>query len=483
MVLRPSLLLRPSLALRPLLAAAMVLVACDDARLIPSSARDSGASSDSDASPALDANLSDGGGDADLGAEPSPDASASDATIEAGDAEPRAADGGAGACTSLPADRASLVYALNASGSGRSIAWDGRGYGVTWSALESSMPVRYGTSFARLSPSGDLVPASAHRVFAGNEHEGPSALAVGQGGFGVAMIRGSASGMTVANRVWFARLDPDGALVPGTARLLSGEHPPHHSVAIAWSPTLRIWAVAWQGTVPLGGGLVEHHTYLSRIAEDGSVLMPEATQLDALVSTNSPGEAPSLVWTGDRFAIALAEFNMVGAARVVVVEIDPLTAAITRRIVIDSVDRPHRATLATDGEIYGVAWMGIVSSDPNHNTMHFRAASVGGDAIGSTRTIGDPALRAGEPSVVFAGSTFRLYFHSDNATTGDTWRAQLDRAGTIIGTPGPVTRGTPPFSTVPLAATDGCNDAVLWTAVQNVSPQTAEIRAAVLRVP
>jgi len=335
--------------------------------------------------------------------------------------------------------------------------------------------------FALADRDGDVLPGSVHRIFDTPEDCVSGVLAVGDGELGLAFIRGSADGLTVNNRAWFARLDRDGVPIAGSAMRLSDERSPHHGVAIAWSPVRSEWAIAWGGTVPIGGGYVNHHAYLSRVDASGAILAPNAVQFDALTSTVSPGDAPSLVWATDRWAIALAEYVEVGNTRVVVAEIDPVSAAVSRRIVIDDEGaRPHRVAMASDGTMYGVAWTEIVSFPPPENAMHFRRADVGGDVLGEDLVLGEAALTSGEASLVFDGATFRLVFSEGTGSTGSVWSARIARDGTVLGTPGTLFAGTPPYSAFPLLATDGCSDAVAWTAILPTSPQRAEARLQVV---
>lgn len=384
-------------------------------------------------------------------------------------------DGGEAPCAG--ADRATTIHDFGASGTVTSIVWDGTRYAIVWHALTSSDPILFSMFFALADRDGDVIPGSVHRIFETPETQSAGVLAVGDGELGLAFIRGSADGHTANHRAWFARLDRDGVPIAGSAIQLSDERSPHHNVAIAWSPVRREWAIAWGGTVPIGGGYVNHHAYLSRVDAIGEILAPNAVQLDALTSTVSPGDAPSLVWAADRWAIALAEYVEVGNTRVVVAEIDPESAEVSRRIVIDDEDaRPSRVAMASDGTMYGVAWTEIVSFPPPQNAMHFRRAEVGGEALGEKLVLGEPALTSGEASLVFDGATFRLVFYEGTGSTGSVWSARIARDGTVLGTPGTLLAATPPYSAFPLIATDGCNDAVAWTAIFPTSPQRAEAR-------
>ncbi len=100
---------------------------------------------------------------------------------------------------------------------------------------------------------------------------------------------------------------------------------------------------------------------------------------------------------------------------------------------------------------------------------------MGGDALGGAVALAD-GRDAGEPSVLFDGDTFRVAFSRNGAATGGVWRARFSRDGAVVGTPGPRFAGTPPYSAFPLLATDGCNDAIGWTAVTDGAQQTAVMR-------
>ena len=378
-------------------------------------------------------------------------------------------------CSALTGERNTVLHAIGASGNLTSIVWNGADYAFTWAALESSSPVLFGLDFGRADRDGELVPGSVHRIFAADRHETRGALAVGGDGYGLAYLDVPSDGLTVGMRAHFARLDRDGVLVPGSDRLLSAEHPPHQAVAITYSAPLRQWAVAWQGQVALGGGNVETHAYLSRIDASGTVLQPNAAQLDSQRSTTEPYLAPSLVWARDRYAIALTEYVQIPNARVVIAEIDPATATVARRIVLRDGGRPLRVALATDGTMYGAAWMQLGLGTPAENAVWFRRAAVGGDALGTAVALSD-GRNAGEPGVLFDGDTFRVAFYRGEANVGGVWRARFSRDGAALGTPGQRFATTPPYSAFPLLASDGCNDATGWTAITGASPQAATLR-------
>ncbi len=375
-------------------------------------------------------------------------------------------------CATLGGDRSATPYELGA-GTLTSLVWNGADYAFTWVVLESSSPVLFGLYFGRADREGAPVPGSVHRVFGPDRHQTRGALAVGGGGYGLAYLDLPPDGLTVGIRARFARLDAGGALVPGSDRALSERHAHHAAVAIAYSPPLRQWAVAWQGHVPLGGGAVETHAYLTRVGASCGVLAPDAVRLDALRSTTDPDLAPSLVWARDRYAIALAEYVEVPNTRVSIAEVDPASAAVTRRIVLREGGRPARAALATDGSMYGAAWMQLGLDGPAANAVWFRRAAVGGDALGEAAALA-PGRASGEPGVLFDGDTFRVAYDVDGAD-GGLWRARFSRDGVLVGTPGRRYGGAP-NPTFPLSASDGCNDAIGWTAVMGDAPPTASVR-------
>lgn len=379
--------------------------------------------------------------------------------------------GPAVSCVALTGDRSALA----APGNLTSIVWNGRDYAFTWSVLESSSPVLFGLYFGRVDREGAPVPGSGHRVFTADQHQTTGALAVGDGGYGLAYVAQPPDGLTVGMRVRFTRLDLDGRLLAGSDRALSGLHTPQSKAAIAYSAPLRQWAVAWYGYEGFGGGDTSMHAYLTRIDATCEILQPNAVLLDALRSTTESEVAPSLVWARDRYAIAMTEYVAIPDARVSIAEIDPRTAAVTRRIVLREGGRPTRAALATDGTMYGVAWMQLGLDGPANNAVWFRRATVGGDALGAAVALGE-GVSAGEPSVLFDGDTFRVAFNRNNEREGGVWRARFSRDGAVVGTPGQRVAGTPPFSAFPLLASDGCNDAIGWTAVSGSVPQSSSVR-------
>lgn len=383
-----------------------------------------------------------------------------------------ATDAGVPGCSLLSEDRGSIVADLGAAGGLLAIVWDGSSYALVWSELESTSPVLAGLYFGRVEPDGDVLPGSVHRILPADQYQLDAALAVGDGELGLAYLTLPSDGLTAGSRAHFVRLDRDGNPIPGSDLALSDEHAPHEALAIAYAPPLRQWAIAWQGTVPLGGGYVHSHVYLSRVDEAGAVIEPNAVQLDAEVTVDSPDKAPSFVWTGDRYAIVLAEYVDIPDTRVSIAEIDPASAAVTRRIVLHEGGRPVRAVLATDGTRYGAAWMQIGWDALDVQEVRFRTAIVGGDALGTEVLLAD-GEGSGEPSILFDGTTFRLAFYHGDADTGGVWYARFDRDGAMLGTAAERFTTTPPFSAFPLIASDGCNDVIGWTAVTNGPPESA----------
>ncbi len=433
----------------------------------------------------------DGGLQADVASAPPTDVGVTDSLVMAippedvvraqGDAGGATVDAGSSdagtvlACSAFSGERNTTLYALGAAGNLTSIVWNGTDYAFTWNVLESSSPVLFGLYFGRADRDGELVPGSFHRIFAADRHETQGALAVGGDGGGLAYLDLPRDGLTVGMRAYFARLDRNGVLIAGSERRLSAEHPPHQAVAITYSAPLRQWAVAWQGQVALGGGNVETHAYLSRIDASGAILQPNAVQLDSLRSTTEPYLAPSLVWARDRYAIALTEYVQIPNARVVIAEVDPTAATVTRRIVVREGGRPLRVALATDGTMYGAAWMQLGLDTPTANAVWFRRAAVGGDALGTAVELSG-GRESGEPAVLFDGDTFRVAFYRRDADGGSVWRARFARDGSVVGTPGQRFSTGTPFSAFPLLASDGCNEAIGWTATSGVSPQTTVVR-------
>lgn len=378
-------------------------------------------------------------------------------------------------CSALPDDRSDVLHSLGAGGNLTSLVWNGVDYAFTWAALESSSPVLFGLYFGRADRGGALMPGSTHRILPTGRYATRGALAVSGGGYGFAFIALPPDGLTVGMRAHFARLDGAGVLIPGSERALSAQHTPHLAITIAYSAPRREWAVAWQGQDALVRGGVEHHAYLTRINASCGILRPDATLLDGLRSTTDPYLAPNLVWARDRYAIGLTEYVDIPNARVAIAEIDPTTAAVTRRIILHEGGRPLRVSLATDGTMYGAAWMQLGLDTPSAHAVWFRRATVGGDALGSSVVLGN-GRESGEPGVLFDGETFRVGFAHLDANASNVWWTRFTRDGAAVGVPGPRFEGTTPFSPFPLLASDGCNDAVGWTEITGTLQQSAIVR-------
>ncbi|MCB9594043.1 MAG: hypothetical protein H6719_15020 [Sandaracinaceae bacterium] len=410
------------------------------------------------------------------------DAGATDAgALDAGAMDAGAMDAGPpGACAALAADTTHLLHDADTSASLGSVVWDGAGYAVVWAQLTSRDPVIFALYFGRADREGNPVPGSVRRLFEDAELQVGGALALGDGELGLAYTRGATTGLTVSNRTWFARLALDGTPLDGTGVRLSDDHWPQHGHDVAWSPTLRQWAVAWEGTDPPGGGIVSHHVYATRVDAAGAVIDATPNRLDALTSTVFHGSS-ALVWTGDRFAIGLAEYASVSSTRVVVVELDPATGAAARTIVVAApTRRPSKVSLATDGATYGVVWNDI---EPT-STASFRLAAVGGDPIGDAIAVGG-AAGVSSPTVTTSGGTYRVAFHEGDGSTAAVWWMRIGDDGVVLDAARLVATGTPPYSSFPDMATDGCNDAIGWVGIGSLPTggQDTEIHLDVIAGP
>ena len=382
-----------------------------------------------------------------------PDASPGDAAVDA----PLA-------CTTLGGDRGGTLHDPAVAATGESIVWDGARYDVPWSQLESSSPVLFGLYLGFAAPDGTLVAGSVHRVFPAGQYQEAGALALGNGQLGLAYLDEPGDGMTAGVRVHFARLDASGTLIAGSDVQVTDVHAPQLSVALAYSPALAQWAVIWDGQVPAGSpGYVYDHQYLSRIDASGSLVMPDAVQIDGRTSSIDA----AIAWANDRWAAVISEYDADSTGHVSLAELDPTSGTVMHRIALADGDRPIGTALATDGTRYGAAWVEIDGADPTMNSAAFRIADVGGSALGAAPLVLGDDRSSGDPAIAFDGSTFRIAEDEESSTSGSMWVTRVSRDGTVLGTPGGVFATTPPYGAFPKIASDGCNDAIEWTATSS----------------
>lgn len=368
------------------------------------------------------------------------------------------------ACTTLGGDRGGTLYDPAVAATGESIVWDGSRYDVLWIQLESSSPVRFGLYLGFAAPDGTLVTGSVHRVFPAGQYQQAGRLALGNGQLGLAYTAEPSDGMTEGERVHFARLDASGMLIAGSDVQVTDVNPPQLSVALAYSPTLAQWALLWDGQVPAGSpGYVYDHQYLSRIDASGSLVIPDAIQIDSRTASIDS----AIAWAKDRWAAVIGEYDADSTGHVSLAEIDPASASVTHRIALADGDRPIGSAIATDGTRYGAAWVEIDGADPTMNSAAFRIADVGGSALGTAPLVLGDDRSSGDPAIAFDGSTFRIAEDEVSSTSGSMWVTRVSRDGTVLGTPGSAFDVTPPYGAFPKIASDGCNDAIEWTATSS----------------
>ncbi len=402
---------------------------------------------------ACGANGCDAGG-ADAGARDAgaPDAGASDASTP---------DAGVpvGCTRRVGPERDTVLRDATRSVAASSIVWDGRRYAIVWTEIATIDPVTLTLFVAFVDREGNVL-ATPRRIFGDDARSlSEGAIALGPEGYGLAFIRGDERGASVARRAYFVRLDRMGAVVPGTEVALTTEHAPHASPALAWSEPLATWTATLEGTEPLGGGFVHGHILAVRLDAGGAVV-DTPRRLDALASARSD-LATSLAWAGDRFAVAIGEYASASSTRVVIVELDPETGEVSRRIPVGALARPGYLSLASDGAQYGVAWAEI-----DWGRVYFARAAVGGDALGDPTPIeaGPGTARAQTPTVLFDGATYRVALDVISDARGQTWLARFDATGALIAPAAPMFESSAPhYASGPRLATDGCDDIVVWT--------------------
>ncbi|MCA9608795.1 MAG: hypothetical protein KC619_24495 [Myxococcales bacterium] len=402
------------------------------------------------------------------------DAEPSDAGM--GDAGPGNPD--AGYCTVVSTDLDTIADVPGAYGGMGSIAWDGHRWAVVWQIRTSSTPLRHDLWFGAMTASGSWIPASVHRIFADADTRTFGELAAGDGELGLSYVRGDENGVGPTSGIRFARLDLDGYPIAGEGVPLSALHPPQLASSLAWSPTLRQWAVAFRGTEPLDDGHIQNHVYVTRLDASGTVI-DTTDRLDALTTVSFQGRG-AIVWTGDRFAVAFADRGATPDTQVSVVELGPGDGSIERRIVVDVTERASSVTLASYGGHYGVAWQALTTS--SYEAL-FRRPTVGGAPTGTTRRLGLEEEITSDVAVIGAASGFRVYYNRRNGsdTSVDLERFGLDGAPSGIAEPAFV--GSPFPSAFPRAATDGCMDAVAWVDNRATTSIALHLEASPLPTP
>ena len=439
-----------SIALRSTALLLALLLGCSD----PVAERDGGIDAGSDAG-ALDGGA-DAGSDAgvlDSGADAAIDAGVLDGGADAG-IDSGVLYGGADAgpsCSPLASPHAETVRAPTGLSYATSLVWTGSEFAAVW--VESSQ-----IWFAQISAAGVPVAGSVHRLFSGTESEIHPHLAVGDGELGVVFQRSDTD--PLMGRTSFVRVDFDGTVF-GTELILDSVPSDRGPTAIAWSDTLREWAVAWVTEEST------QHVRVTRI-DDTDAVLGTTTGLETLSNgrfRNLGG--PTLVWTGSRFAVAVEEYDTLPASRLLVVELDPRDGSVTHRIVMDELPSDSSArvlnSLATDGSHYIIGWDAYTHGDSTApREAKVRLATVGGSALGTVVSL--DTMVGNDPYATYLPDGTGFIGYWSRITTGgyEIVRRRISSAGTA-GTMESLVTHSAAMRVVP--ASSGCNDAVLWDAL------------------
>lgn len=405
---------------------------------------------------ALDAGWEDAGlldaGNPDAG---NPDAGSLDAgTLDAGALDAGSDAGEPPLCPPATAATRTLHEPSDVSYSGN-VVWTGTGYAAVWIANRDEI------WFASLAEDGVPDMASVHRVFSGETPEVHPRLAMGAGELGLSYQLGNTPDS--ADRTYFARLSLTGVPIGSSTVLEEGSLSDSGPSAIAYGPARSEWAVAWVGVQEIGPARFER-VRVSRLDGTGA-LLHTSSGLETLSQSRFRALGPSiLVWTGDRFAVAIEEFDSLPGSQLTVVELDNATGVPSHRVVMDTVDASFSrllTSLASDGSHYVLAWEEVTTSaEPKYATI--RAANVGGSALGSP-TVFDTVMGSDAYAILLPSEAgfVGVWSRSPSAGLWETVRAEFMADGT------PVPMSEEQLFTNTLTprlrvASDGCADLVLW---------------------
>ncbi len=295
--------------------------------------------------------------------------------------------------------------------------------------------------FAFVERDGTLVPGSITQVSPNNALSAFARIAWSGTEYGVVYSddRGA------MRQVYFARVSAAGALIPGSEVHLSQGDASEQYPAIAWDHQRSEWGIAWSAGT--------QGVRFARVDAQGAKIPASQIQVAAGSGISGYGDSP-LLFNGQRFALT---WTGPGGLFLGEIENGALVNSSVASVGESEVINPIRSTLAFDGNgEYGVAWSDYRSG--TYTAYFARVAAGGGYIAGSERLLGTPGPYSSEVSVHYGNGEYLAIYHE--ITLGhDVWLAR------ISGTSGQVSQRTNVTNTGgdqawPTAVWDGCNVAV-----------------------
>ncbi len=293
-----------------------------------------------------------------------------------------------------------------ATGKDRSLAWDGKGYGAVWAALN-----RWDSQimFRRLDPSGHPLDAAIPISVVGPGEREP-VIAWSGAGFGIAWSSEDAG----LPHIFFALVNASGTLSVGPLQVSTGSQDGQRP-SIAWDGEAFVLAWSWYNS----------RIHMRRVSLEGTLL-----GVESCVTCDEPSGAgrvslaiaPHLIgyaYSDGHGAIRYAESNPQGT---------PTGAALI--IVTD-----HGAGLPTmtygDGQ-FALAWFD--RRTPGEEEIYFNRVSPGRVLLGPELLISSGQHYAHDPSLVWTGKEYLLAWVGGDNPGYEVYLDRLSPAGNRLGT-------------------------------------------------
>jgi len=277
------------------------------------------------------------------------------------------------------------LSAADTSAAAPSLARDAAGLAAAWQVDGQPWLVQA----ARLAADGSLVGGRVEVAQAGALPPEP-VLVRASAGWGLAW-RDTREG--AAGAIWFAAASPDLAQIGAPARVSTGE-------VAAFEPALvragTDFGVAWTQ-----GAVSARRVWFARLDEDGARI-GEAVPVSAEASDS---HQPALVWTGGGYAVVWSDNRLNHGFELYfrTVSVAGAADAAERRLTA-SAEATYEATLAWTGAVFGVAYSEIVSGDTAH--VRFSRLSPAGVRLGAEVPLVDHNGRARVPALAWAGDHY-----------------------------------------------------------------------------
>jgi len=313
-------------------------------------------------------------------------------------------------------DDAAVTSDLGASGFASTV-WTGIEYGVAWhDDRNADSDGNWEIYFARLDASGNKIGSDIRVTYDTAISGGPSLVWTGSE-YGLAW-RDTRDGNA---EIYFCRLDAAGNKI-GEDRRITYAPELSSTPSLVW--TGKEYGVAWHDERD-----ENREIYFARLHPSGKKISSDirVTVDDAL------SEYPSLVWTGERFAMSWHD-ERDGNSEIYLARLDPLGTkdGSDIRITNDGAASEY-PSLIWAGSGYGVVWHDNrdATSDGNWEIYFTRLLPSGTKIASDLRLTNDTAISS-YPSLVWTGSEYGVAWHDHRFGDWEVYHAIVNPAGVKV---------------------------------------------------